>query len=164
MAKDDRQAFPECSCPKCVEACRHNPGWMTPAEAKLAIAAGYADRLMRDWLEPSDEVGNDERLYVLAPASFFCEGDDAPELDWLELTLGVGKGQCTFLDGERCSLHESGFKPRQCREALCCTDPPSGPDNYEMARLWQGAEGSAVLSEWARLNQHPTPADAGRDG
>ena len=36
----------DCSCPKCVNLCRRNPGWMTPAEARAVIAAGRADTVL----------------------------------------------------------------------------------------------------------------------
>jgi Fe-S-cluster containining protein len=138
-----------CHCDDCVSLCYRNPGWMTPAEAMQAMDAGLAHRLMRDWLEPSGKLGNTERLYVLAAASIRCEGQDAPEFSWAELMLGfASKGRCTFLENDRCSIHDSGFKPKQCRESLGC-ERKSGPDNYEMARHWDSDEGRAALDRWS---------------
>lgn len=68
-----------CTCADCRRGCQRNPGWFTPEEARATIAAGYTSRLMRDWLEPNSRLGNDERIYVLAPASLGSEGEDAPE-------------------------------------------------------------------------------------
>ena len=139
-----------CSCGQCVSLCERNPGWMTPAEAIKAIAAGHRNRLMRDWLEPSSEVGNDERLYLLAAASIGCEGGDAPEFEQMDLLMGnCSKGQCTFLKDGRCEIHATDYKPKQCRESLGCEH--SGPDNYEMARLWNTDEGRNALAAWSNI-------------
>src|SRR5437763_1870083 len=98
-----------CSCPKCVHLCERNPGWMTPQEARDAIAAGLAARLMKDWLEPCEELKNECRIFVLAPAACGHEGTTAPEMGpfaffWI-------KGQCTFLRDGLCELHNTTFKP-----------------------------------------------------
>lgn len=106
---------------------------------------------MRDWLEPCDEVGNDDRVYLLAPASQGHEGDDAPEMDLFHWLSGGCKGLCVFHRDGLCDLHETAFKPIQCRTAFGCTDVnPDYPDNYEVARLWDTDQGRAVVSEWQR--------------
>jgi hypothetical protein len=140
-----------CSCGQCVSLCERNPGWMTPDEAMKAIAAGHRNRLMRDWLEPCSELGNDERIYLLAAASIGCEGADAPEfglMDMMDMLMGnCSKGQCTFLKDGLCEIHQTDYKPKQCRESLGCEH--SGPDNYEMARLWNTNEGLKALAAWS---------------
>ena len=97
--KDNKRDASSCSCWRCVQACKDNPGWMTPEEASAAMEARLAHRLMRDWLEPCGEVGNNDRIYVLAPASEGCEGEDAPEggIDLLAEIFGGDawtKGRC----------------------------------------------------------------------
>ena len=146
-----------CACAKCVDLCRRNPGWFTPQEAAKALAAGLADKLMCDWLEPSNEVGNDERIFVLAPAADARGGEMAPE--WDEMHGGGGgmfaallgplpyKGRCIFFKKDRCAVHDSGFKPRQCVENFGC-DGQIRADNYEMARLWNNEEGRALIATW----------------
>ena len=145
----------DCSCPSCQNLCRRNPGWMTPAEAMAAMDAGLARRLMRDWLEPSFQLANDERIYLLAPASQGCEGADAPEMEggFMALFTGFSKGCCTFLsEAGLCELHDSGFKPLQCRLALGCRDcSDTCPDNYEMAKHWNNEEGRAALGRWQSI-------------
>lgn len=138
-----------CHCDACVSLCHNNPGWFTPEEAMQAMDAGLAHRLMRDWLEPGRKFGNTERLYVLAAASIRCEGQDAPEFSFFELFMGFAKkGRCTFLDEKGlCTLHDSGFKPKQCRESLGC-ERKAGPDNYEMARYWDTEKGRAAVKRW----------------
>ena len=136
-----------CTCPTCISACRQFPGLMTPAEAVAAISAGYASRLMEDWLEPSDEFSNEERIYMLAPASLGHEGAFAPEMEWGDFFFI--KGQCTFLKNDRCEIHDSGFKPIQCRYAHC-SEMKANPSNYDMARMWDTPEGEAALELWER--------------
>jgi hypothetical protein len=125
---------------------------MTPIEAKAAIAAGLAGKLMLDYLcgEPN--------TYVLCPASVGHEGDRAPNTGELSggrslLTMMLTppvKGRCTLqmADG-LCSIHASGFKPRQCRESLGCIG--SDPDNYAMAEDWNSLEAQALTREWMAL-------------
>jgi hypothetical protein len=147
-----------CTCDECVALCVRSPGWMTPAEAGRAIDAGLARSLMRDWLEPSKTLGNRLRIFVLAPAVIGHAGRDAPEMrliDLLEALCGGGswsKGRCGFLSAEgRCGIHDSGFKPVQCRSIVGCvpmSDAESGPGNYDIARMWNTAAGRAVLRRW----------------
>jgi Fe-S-cluster containining protein len=151
-----------CTCEKCVNACQVFPGWMAPIDATRAIKADHARSLMRDWLEPSSEVGNEERIYVLAAAAEGFGGRDAPELEEMQgWTPGIPtflfgflggaslptKGPCVFLKRDRCSIHDSGFKPKQCREAFGC-DTERGPDNFAMARLWDTEAGKLALAAW----------------
>lgn len=142
-----------CHCPRCVNLCLHNPGWMTPTEAELAIKAGLSNRLMRDWLEPSDEIKNKERIYVLCPASEGCEGKDAPDFDMYELIMSsltgsLSKGECTFLnEHNRCELHTTGFKPIECRLNFGCR-PRVSIRNHTVAKLWNTPKGRAVLAKW----------------
>lgn len=147
----------ECSCAKCQAQCK-NPGWFSPDEAKAAILGGYAGRLMRDWLEPCSEVGNDDRIYLLCPASFGREGDDAPELNFIDALFIVGsfeKGRCVLqsVDG-KCSIHSSGFKPLQCRAGRGCVPAPSIEEmewnNYQVAQLWNNPEAQQLVEEWRR--------------
>ena len=73
----------------------------------------------------------------------------------VSVDLGFAKkGRCTFLEDDRCSIHDSGFKPKQCRECLGC-QKHNGPDNYEMARHWDTKEGKEALAVWAEINQQP---------
>ena len=138
-----------CTCPECVSCCERNPGWMTPEEAVKSITAGLGWKLMRDWLEPCSEVGNEDRIYLLAPASIGCEGADAPEFSFADMLFGkANKGRCVFLEDGLCGLHATDYKPRQCRETMGCV-PGVGPDNYEMARLWDTDEGREALILWS---------------
>jgi Fe-S-cluster containining protein len=149
----------ECRCAACTQLCRNNPGWPTPTEAEDMITHGYGDRLMLDWLDPSSRLGNDDRIYVLAPASFGREGKNAPEMDemmggnsgsFMALFLGPPpiKGRCVLLtDDGRCEVHGTSMKPTQCRSALGCKRVV-GFDNFEMAAHWNTDEGRRVVEAW----------------
>lgn len=137
----------DCACPKCVSLCS-NPGWFSPDEARTAIAAGHAEKLMLDYLT------SEPTIYVLCPASAGREKLRA--LNTGELFGGRSlfaafispraKGQCVFLSDHGCAIHASGFKPKQCREAFGCTG--KGPDNYAMAALWDNPEAQALVRSW----------------
>jgi len=149
MKKEENSC--SCSCQKCVRLCICNPGWFTPKEAQAAIRAGLGNRLMCDWLEPSSEAGNEERVYVLAPAAIHREGRMAPEFSFQSRILGTArKGRCTFLvlENAKCAIHDSGFKPLQCREAFGCWENKKWPDNFAIARLWNTEQGRSVCKEW----------------
>jgi hypothetical protein len=142
-----------CTCDKCKQACHNNPGWMTPAEARAAIKAGNADKLMLDYL-----LASPENVFVLCPASRGRGGDRAPnsdelygDADFLSRFLGIAsKGRCVFHeDNGNCALHDTDYKPTQCRDDYLCTD--EGPDNYDMAKHWESAEAKALVREWMAL-------------
>jgi hypothetical protein len=125
---------------------------MTPAEARLAIEKGFGPKLMKDWLEPCRQLGNIEKIFVLCPASRGYEGCDGPEMPFSAIFVARAwsKGVCTFLEKNKCAIHDSGFKPLQCREALACDDEQNEkcPDNYEMAKLWDTEEGRETVKLW----------------
>lgn len=141
----------DCSCSSCVGACRSNPGWPTPAEAARFIADGHAKKLMCDWLEASEVIGNDDRIYLLAPAAHGHEGEFAPEMSFFDFFFT--KGRCVFLTEEnRCSVHD--HKPMQCRMAMPCQGDcnqfGNGYSNWEVAKLWDTDEGRGLVTGWKR--------------
>lgn len=130
---------PACSCKLCKAQC-HRPGWMTVEEAKAAIAAGYGDRLMIDYLH----LGGDQFIGVLCPAYTGREGKLA------EWSGGVGGCVLQTADG-LCEIHDSGFKPLECRTAS--HDPSKAkrrPGNIkeDIAREWMSLEGVLLLRLW----------------
>lgn len=138
-----------CTCQTCVRACEKYPGWMTPEEAEKAIDAGYAPKLMIDWLSDFED-GNVE---VLAPASEGSEGGRAPEMPYEGSIFAIlyahdwCPGRCVLLKDGLCTIHDSGFKPIHCRRASC--DPKqSAVSKHEVADLWRGEKGTAVMQKW----------------
>lgn len=145
-----------CSCEKCVSLCRQNPGWFAPEEARAAIAAGLAGKLMLDYFTGRPPI------FLLCPASAGLEGKRAPNTEEL---LGVdgllsalllnsfsmkSKGACVFLDGDRCRIHDSGFKPVQCRTSLACQpyETSNSDFNLKTAERWNNPEAQALVREW----------------
>jgi Fe-S-cluster containining protein len=122
-----------------VTACQNVPGWFLPREAKLAIEAGHAQSMMLDkWYEDSHE----RWVWVLAPASINNGGRTAPARFWF-----LHEGEiCVFLKNERCAIHDSGFKPVECRKYSCTTN--SGIERRVIKRFWNTEFGKAVVNQW----------------
>jgi len=151
-----------CTCEKCVECCKRAPGWMLPEEARGAMRAGMADKLMMDWFTPDSEYGNRENIYSLCPATsafgsggFGCGGTHAPTTDEI---FGngfsiFGRRQnpipCGLLKDNLCSIHDSGFKPIECRMVRGCTD--DNTTRREVVKSWDTDEGRAVIAEWKAM-------------
>lgn len=144
-----------CTCSTCTSHCHRVPGWMLPEEARKAVDAGYAPKLMIDWFD-----GKDGPLFVLCPAAQFHEGERAPTWDemtggdWMRGWLGnVSKGRCAFLsEVGRCTIHDSGFKPIHCRQAFHdSTKVIREPDNEKIAGAWQTTDAKALIEEWKKL-------------
>jgi len=157
-----------CACDACKNICQRNPGWPTPEEARLAIEAGYANRYMKDWFERWTDEGDADPIYIICPASEFHEGQLAPDfpdgIDGIFAAIsGWTKGPCVLHDASgMCEIHDSGFKPLQCRQALGCSAEEQlfykeGKDsrawNKEMADKWDTDEGRAVVRLWEAANQ-----------
>lgn len=144
-----------CNCEKCVALCRFTPGWFTPEQAQLAMAAGHAPSMMLEyWL--ADKMENN--IYILSPAVCGKEGKRAPNTDELyghlspfDVLLGGGadtpKGTCTFFSNGLCKLHKTAYKPKQCVECFGCKKD-LGPDNKAMSVLWDTDAGRAVVKQW----------------
>jgi len=139
-----------CSCDKCKAICL-NPGWFSPSDALAAMEAGLSSKMMLDYYIDSPMV------YILAPASEGCAGTRAPNTD--ELSLGVGifarllglenKGRCVFLnEDELCNLHDTAYKPAQCRANFGCTKTEKDLSNDDMAAMWRAPEAQELCRRW----------------
>lgn len=119
-----------CACPACVGCCEEVPGWFTPEEASAAIDAGLASRLSL-----VRERGN----FAIAPSRIGCEGAEVLH----------DRGACTFLKrGGHCEIHESGFKPIECRTGFGCKPGPDYPSIDRMHAMWESDAGQACLEKW----------------
>lgn len=147
-----------CKCRACVDACKHMPGWMTPLEATAAIEAGMARDLMMDWFEPDLKYGNRIRIFVLCPAAEDHRGSKAAEMDelfpenrgFMTFFAAAVPQRCVLLKKDRCSIHDSGFKPSQCKAALGC-NTKVGLDKVDMIAAWDTDDGRALISRWEKL-------------
>jgi len=122
------------------------------------IDAGLGDKLMLDWMEPSEKLGTDHRIYVLCPASHGHEADLAPGMDdfypggsLLGGLFGMpfASQPCTLLKDGKCTIHDTTFKPRMCREVFACK-AGTGPDKYDMAPEWNSQEGRSLVASWCK--------------
>lgn len=126
-----------CTCNACIMCCTYYPGWMTPEESQRAIVAGRGRDLMLDYFLPEIRYGNEDTIFVLCPASVGYEGQEAPfDPTWKS---------CTLLVNNRCSIHDTDFKPKQCRTIFACKQ--QGPDKIDMVKDWDTELGRSVVDQ-----------------
>ena len=105
-----------CSCPKCQECCRREPGWFAPHE--LSTAAAFLnvteDEFVKRFCVWHDEGGRS----ILAPAT----------KPW--------STECVFLNRQGlCDIHV--VKPYECRKVFGCKGPSRHRRIREIiARMW----------------------------
>ena len=138
----------DCKCKECISRCKSYPGWMMPDEAQRAIDAGRAEDLMLDYFCPDSKVGNTENIYVLVPASIGHRGALAPFLGF-EVMFGGPSERCVMLEDGLCTIHDSGFKPRQCRSVFACRG--EGDSKYDIVPAWRAPEALALVERWKSL-------------
>ena len=140
----------DCSCKRCVAACRRVPGAFLPLEALRAIKAGYARRLMAVMWWPPQPRGAIKRnpfLILLPATSFYGEEERGWNDTYHRRSMADAHGRCTFHNSaERCEIHTSGFKPFECRHALLCTGAFTTDDQDRMP--WDSPVGRYVLCRW----------------
>ena len=123
-----------CTCQVCLAYCTR-PGWWTVAEAALALASGYGNRMML-------EMAPDQSFGVLSPAFKGCEVQFASN-------RYASKG-CTFLHDHRCELYNTGLMPLECR--FCHHDRP-GQGVYchaDIEQDWNTLAGASLIVRWSR--------------
>jgi Fe-S-cluster containining protein len=150
-----------CQCEKCVKLCTRNPGWFTPDEAQRAIATGLADQLMLDWLDEDERYDIQHTIWILSPASQNCWGEwhskqKAPDWDdmhddgvhWI-LGGQSWKGPCIFLKDNLCRIHNTDFKPLECRSGRYCIDGDAdGSEHIAIGKLWDTDAARAIVADW----------------
>jgi Fe-S-cluster containining protein len=129
----------ECSCPRCIECCWHNPGWFgTIREVKGAAKIMGMDIIdfAREYLIQEWWAGEDE-IFIPAPrrdlTRFRSDMLFGPMPELTKYDLENGKGfvraswghnflrgfACIFLSSNnKCLIHLS--KPKECRETFGC--------------------------------------------
>lgn len=116
----------ECTCKKCVSACKHKPGWFAPGEVEKA--AEYLDLTLQDFFDKYLAVDwweGDPPTFILAPAIIGeGTGSEYP---------GDPKGQCVFLNNNLCDIHK--VKPIEC-STMNCTASDSGNVHEEVYKMW----------------------------
>lgn len=124
-----------CGCQICLSYC-NRPGWWTVSEAKKAIEAGLAFRMML-------EIAPEFTFAVLSPAFRGCEGDIASNQ--------AAKKGCNFLKDNLCELHSTGLMPLECR--FCHHDRVGLGKlcHADLEKDWKTPAGQALVNEWGRL-------------
>jgi hypothetical protein len=97
------------------------------------MRAGYGNRMML-------EIAPERTFGVLSPAFRGCERSFA-------LNEFADRG-CTFLHGDLCELHGTGFQPLECR--FCHHDRPGmGPQCHSaLEDAWQSPAGRVLVTRW----------------
>lgn len=122
------QTTRDCSCFKCVRACKHIPGWFAPGELEKAAAfceAPSVEDFKRDFLKEVGFLADDQWIEIWRPRM--------PGYD----DHSVKEKRCVFLSElDRCTIHP--VKPMECREALLCErDQDIRP---QIEALWRAKE------------------------
>ncbi|MFN8255539.1 MAG: hypothetical protein U0W24_07615 [Bacteroidales bacterium] len=124
-----------CTCNVCRSYCIR-PGWWTVTEARNAIYAGLAFRMMLE-ISPERDFG------VLSPAFKGNEGNYSLKI--------LSKNGCTFLKNDLCELFGSGLQPLECR---FCHHERAGQGekcHLEIEKEWNSDEGKQLVLEWGNL-------------
>ncbi len=91
-----------CTCPKCQECCRREPGWFVPDE--VPAAAEFLNLPEADFVARFCEKHAWEGVLAISPAR------------------KPGGTECVFLDDEGlCRIHP--VKPYECRKVYGCQGP-----------------------------------------
>jgi len=124
-----------CTCEVCLQYCIR-PGWWTVEQAKKAMEAGYAPRMM---LEISPELS----FGVLSPAFRGCESQFA---DYAFMARG-----CTFLQNNLCELFGTGLQPLECRFCHHSRRGLGYRCHTDIERDWNSAEGIFLVVQWSKI-------------
>ncbi len=132
---------PPCSCKVCTYFCTR-PGWWLVDEARMAMDAGYAGRMMLE-LSQNHSVG------VLSPAFKGNEG-------YFSLQVYSSNG-CTFFTHGLCEIFGQTFQPIECR---FCHHDRLGYGmkcHQEIARDWNSGKGRRLVRRWLQLQNLQPP-------
>jgi hypothetical protein len=145
--------MPDCTCTHCVSACKRVPGIPTPLEALRAIRAGLADDLMMVYRE-RDKRGwkwGRHEWPILMPVSEPPEYARAEVAKHYRNEWFKAGGRCVFLNvDERCEIHDSGFKPAECRASMLCENNRD-KRHENIAALWDTTVGRLVIGIWSNI-------------
>ncbi len=124
-----------CACEVCISYCRR-PGWWTIEEARMAIEAGFAKRMM---LEISPEMN----FAVLSPSFKGNEVNYALQV--------FSDNGCTFLVNDLCELFGKDFQPLECRFCHHDRKGKGKKCHADIEKQWNSKEGKSLIVEWGNL-------------
>jgi len=153
----------ECNdCYKGVKMCYNRPGFGTPEEFEAIIDAGLAHKLRIDYWCGRDDVTPEQFKQLPAFAQKYILENLNPFKEDVEMLTGgtdedenfrapyiiSRKFPCKFLEDNRCTLHDKGLKPEQCRESCCEDSKNQLKKNIHYAFLWSSLEGKRVVQKF----------------
>lgn len=170
-----------CSCPKCAGACGFAPGLMMAEEAAGLLRLGRGRQLMLEWWDDDGGPyslknfkflriveGRPRRFYFLCPAIQGREGAKAPDSYNNNVSFRIavtrrGKGACTFFSDGLCTVHDSGFKPAECRYSFGCRMDIDSRAwrawvHQGVALSWDRREAQSLVDAWCE--QHDLAIEA----
>jgi hypothetical protein len=133
--KDKYKPSEPCSCDICKSYCIR-PGWWTVDEARMAIQAGLADRMMFE-ISPELNCG------VLSPSFKGNEGNYALQL--------FSNNGCTFLNEGLCELFGTGLQPLECRFCHHSRKGRGIKCHLDIEKDWTTKPGKLLVVEWGNL-------------
>lgn len=141
-----------CRCSECVAACHFMPGVFHPVEALKAIRAGFASDMMSVTIggKKRDGRAREDDFDVLMPRSIPPVPVPAgSRYRHHRNSTWDANGRCIFLNiDDGCEIHDSGFKPHECRNSYLCRKIDAG---LNIRDTWKTPVGMIVLSIW-RVN------------
>jgi hypothetical protein len=138
----------------------------TPEEFEAIIDAGFAHKLRIDFWLGRKKYTQEELDSLPAFAREYVEKNPNPFIENVEMLTGgteadknfrapwmliPGKYPCKFLVDERCSLHDLGLKPEQCREACCDDEKNEAKENLHYAFIWNTENGKRVIEKFKTI-------------
>lgn len=129
-----------CKCEDCAGACLVKSGRFTPREASKAINAGLAKKMMAE-----TDVLSLSKVYILTPATKGYGGKMAPLMSFISYFFGETY-PCIFFKKGLCQIHDSGFKPVECRKLIHGNKEPFDVD--ALVKQWDTELGRKVLRKW----------------
>lgn len=149
-----RESTTSCTCKSCISACKRIPGLFHPVEALAAIRAGMARDLMVVWVDNEARSAKLRRqwrvIMPLSAPSLAIRKDPAFDPHRRRETWEAN-GRCVFLNvDDRCEIHDSGYKPIECRAAmLCASDDEKVDRKHASAKAaWNTPVGRFVVNLW----------------
>lgn len=133
----------ECTCPECIECCKHRPGWFKPGEAEkaaaylgLSLPDFFKKYLVVDfWLRMEGDIN------LLIPKQVEQEGGRK-----LSYSDAFHLADCIFLSKDnRCTIH--AVKPSECKMAMGCSDPKVDNWHEEVAMAWDKPKHQAQIKD-----------------
>jgi len=121
-----------CSCEVCKSYCER-PGWWTVEEARKAIDAGFAKRMML-------EIAPEQNFGVLAPAFKGNEGNYSLQV--------FSKNGCTFLNEGLCELFGTDNQPIECRFCHHNREGQGKKCHLEIEKDWNSLAGKRLIVQW----------------